>query len=143
MKPPDVARRELVLQWLDKAAADFDAAEQLCAQGDRFREIIAFLCQQAVEKYLKAFLVRHQIEFPKTHDIAKLLDRVATVNLNMASRCETRTCSHLSEWKCDTRRLAGTSSRRRDRGDRHGPPGERCRDDLVTAVLRRRIDLTA
>jgi HEPN domain-containing protein len=84
MKPPDVARRELVLQWLDKAAADFDAAEQLCAQGDRFREIIAFLCQQAVEKYLKAFLVRHQIEFPKTHDIAKLLDRVATVNLNMA-----------------------------------------------------------
>ena len=35
MKPPDVALRELVLQWLDKAAADFDAAEQLCAQGDR------------------------------------------------------------------------------------------------------------
>ena len=84
MKPPDVARRELVLQWLDKAASDFDAAEQLCLQGDRFREIIAFLCQQAVEKYLKAFLVRHQIEFPKTHDIAKLLDRVATVNANMA-----------------------------------------------------------
>jgi hypothetical protein len=28
MKPPDVARRELVLQWLDKAAVDFDAAEQ-------------------------------------------------------------------------------------------------------------------
>ena len=54
------------------------------AQGDRFREIIAFHCQQAVEKYLKALLVRHQIEFPKTHDIAKLLDRVATVNANMA-----------------------------------------------------------
>jgi hypothetical protein len=32
MKPPDVARRGLVLQWLDKAAADFDAAEQLCAK---------------------------------------------------------------------------------------------------------------
>ena len=84
MKQPDVALRELVLQWLSKAAADFDAAEQLCAQGDRFREIIAFHCQQAVEKYLKALLVRHQIEFPKTHDIAKLLDRVATVNANMA-----------------------------------------------------------
>jgi HEPN domain-containing protein len=84
MKPPDVARRELVLQWLDKAAADFEAAEQLCAQGGRFREIVAFHCQQAVEKYLKALLVRRQIEFPKTHDIAKLLDRVATVNANMA-----------------------------------------------------------
>ena len=89
MKPPDVALRGLVLQWLDKAAADFDAAEQLCAQGDRFRKIVAFHCQQAAEKYLRAFLVRHQIEFPKTHDIAKLLDRL--------------TRSHPSEWKCDTR----------------------------------------
>ena len=43
-----------------------------------------FHCQQAVEKCLKAFLVRHQIEFPKTHDIARLLDRVATVNANTA-----------------------------------------------------------
>jgi len=84
MKPPDVALRELVLQWLDKAAADFDAAEQLSAQGGRFREIIAFHCQQAVEKYLKALLVRRQVEFPKTHDIAKLLDQVATVNANIA-----------------------------------------------------------
>ena len=84
MKPPDVALRELVLQWLAKSAADFDAAEQLCAQGDRFREIVAFHCQQAAEKYLRAFLVRHQIEFPKTHDIAKLLDRVATVNADIA-----------------------------------------------------------
>ena len=61
----------LVLQRPDKAAADLDAAEQLCAQGDRFREIVAFHCQQAVEKYPKAFLVRHQIEFPKMHDITK------------------------------------------------------------------------
>ena len=84
MKLPDVALRELVLQWLEKAAADLDAAEQLCTQGGRFREIIAFQCQQAAEKYLKALLVRHQIEFPKTHDIAKLLDRVAAVNASIA-----------------------------------------------------------
>jgi hypothetical protein len=29
-------------------------------------------------------LVRHQVEFPKTHDIAKLLNRVATVNPKIA-----------------------------------------------------------
>ena len=34
----------------DKAAADFDAAEQLSIQGGRFREIVAFHCRQAVEK---------------------------------------------------------------------------------------------
>jgi predicted nucleotidyltransferase len=37
---------------------------------ERFREIVAFHCQQAVEKFLKALLVRRQIEFPKTHDIS-------------------------------------------------------------------------
>ena len=37
-------------------------------------------------KYLKALLVRRQIEFPKTHDIAKLLGRVATVDASIAER---------------------------------------------------------
>ncbi len=77
MKPPEVVRRELVERWLEKAASDIEAAEQLSAQGGRFREIIAFHCQQAAEKYLKALLVRRQVEFSKTHDIGKLLALVA------------------------------------------------------------------
>jgi HEPN domain-containing protein len=39
----------------------------------------------AVEKYLKALLVHRQVEFPKTHDIAKLLDRVATIDVATAN----------------------------------------------------------
>ena len=62
MKPPEEALRQLVRQWLDKATADFEAAEQLSAQGGRFREIVAFHCRQAVEKYLKALLVQRQVE---------------------------------------------------------------------------------
>lgn len=84
MKPPEVALLELVVQWLEKANRDFDAAEHLLAQGGRFREIIAFHCQQAVEKYLKALLVRHQVEFPKTHDIRKLLGLIAKVHPDLA-----------------------------------------------------------
>ncbi len=53
-------------------------------QGDRFREIIAFHCQQVVEKYLKALLARQQVEFPKTHDIRKLLALVAEVHPDLA-----------------------------------------------------------
>ena len=39
----------------------------------RIREIVGFHCQQAAEKYLKALLTWYQTEFPKTHDIKRLL----------------------------------------------------------------------
>ncbi|MBL0158112.1 MAG: HEPN domain-containing protein [Bryobacterales bacterium] len=80
MKQPDELQRELVQQWLDRANEDFDAAELLLREGGRFRGVIAFHAQQAVEKYLKAVLVRHQIDFPKTHDIGRLLERIAVVH---------------------------------------------------------------
>ena len=35
--------------------------------------IVCFHCQQAVEKYLKWFLVLHDIEPPKNHDLAELV----------------------------------------------------------------------
>lgn len=84
MKPPELALRELVAQWIDKANNDFGAAEHLLGHGDRFREIVAFHCHQAAEKYLKALLVRRQVEFPKTHDIKKLLGLVATIDSELA-----------------------------------------------------------
>jgi hypothetical protein len=49
MKPPDAARRDLVLQWLKKAASGLEAAEQLGEHGRRFGEIAACPCQQAAE----------------------------------------------------------------------------------------------
>lgn len=36
--------------------------------------MVMFHAQQCVEKYLKAFLIHLGIEFPKTHDIADLLE---------------------------------------------------------------------
>jgi len=60
---------DFVQDWLRKAEGDFAAAEHLLglAQQDCFTA--AFHAQQAAEKFLKALLVRHQIPFPKTHDI--------------------------------------------------------------------------
>ena len=75
----------LVVQWCEKADRDFEAADHLQSQDGRFREIVALHCQQAVEKYLKALLVRHQIEFPKTHDILKLLGLIATIHPDFAA----------------------------------------------------------
>ena len=46
----------------------------------RLREIVGFHCQQTVENYLKVLLTFYQIEFPKTHEIGRLLTLVSSVN---------------------------------------------------------------
>ncbi|MCG2769414.1 MAG: HEPN domain-containing protein [Anaerolineae bacterium] len=66
--------RDFVQEWLEKAEADLEAAEILAAHAMHDYFTCAFHCQQACEKFLKAYLVRHQIEFRKTHDLGKLLE---------------------------------------------------------------------
>ena len=73
MKPPEEIKAEFTREWLRKAGIDFKTAQHLCQSGFDFAEGSAFHSQQAAEKYLKAFLVWHQIEFQKTHDIEALL----------------------------------------------------------------------
>jgi HEPN domain-containing protein len=73
MKPPEEVRAEFTREWLQKAEGDFKTAGHLLQGGTDFLDGATFHSQQAAEKYLKAFLVWHQIEFPKTHDIEALL----------------------------------------------------------------------
>ena len=87
MKPLDPDAESLVREWVEKAEADLEAAEQLApnvVSGARLREIVGFHCQQAVEKFLKALLAYYQVEFPKTHDIERLLVLVSGVNREAA-----------------------------------------------------------
>ena len=73
MKPPDVVKEEFTREWIRKAESDFKTAEHLLKSSSDLAEGTAFHSQQSAEKYLKAFLVWHQIEFQKTHDINALL----------------------------------------------------------------------
>ena len=79
-KPPDQVREEFVRQWLLKAEEDLNAAKSLLSHGKTFLSTVCFHSQQAAEKYLKAFLTRHQVEFPKTHDIGELLDLIDPID---------------------------------------------------------------
>jgi HEPN domain-containing protein len=56
-----------------KADLDFQTVIRL-ADEDTFREIVVFHAQQAAENYLKALLTKRQLEFPKTHEIRRLLE---------------------------------------------------------------------
>jgi HEPN domain-containing protein len=80
MKPPEPEVRALAAGWLAKARIDLLVCDSLLAQGADLWEAVAFHCQQAAEKALKAMLVWHQVEFPKTHDIQRLLDLLADVD---------------------------------------------------------------
>ena len=64
---------EFVMPWIEKAENDISSARYL-AENMRPApaEIICFHCQQAAEKYLKAFLVYNDQEPPKTHDLIEL-----------------------------------------------------------------------
>jgi HEPN domain-containing protein len=84
MKRPEDEIRRLVSEWLRKADLNFQTVDRLYSE-DPFREIVAFHAQQAAEKYLKALLTRHQIEFPKTHELRRLLELLAEVEPQLAA----------------------------------------------------------
>jgi len=70
----------LVAQWLRIAERDLLTARQGLEAKEIISETVCYHLQQAVEKYLKAYLVRHQIEFSKTHNIMLLLNLCATID---------------------------------------------------------------
>ena len=83
MKPLDPDLESLLREWIEKAEADLEAAERLApdvVRSTRLREVVGFHCQQTVEKYLKALLTFYQVEFPKTHEIKRLLALVSGAN---------------------------------------------------------------
>ena len=88
MRHPEQVVADFVQQWLKKADLDLQAARLLCAGELDDYFVSEFHAQQAVEKYIKAFLVRHQIEFPKTHDIGRLRHLVARRDAILAERLE-------------------------------------------------------
>ena len=68
-----------VRRWVEKAEHDLRNAEYVLGLAeDCPTDTVCFHCQQCVEKYLKALLIHHGIDFPRTHDLVVLL--------NLASR---------------------------------------------------------
>ena len=58
------------------AKRDEHAAHVLAADGSVEDELIGFHYQQATEKLLKALLAERNIDFPRTHDIVRLMELV-------------------------------------------------------------------
>lgn len=63
-----------VSDWIEKADHDLGSAKIIFLHLPDYFDTIAFHCQQAVEKYVKAVLVYYNIDFQRSHDLVYLLD---------------------------------------------------------------------
>jgi len=68
------AQSDLILDWINKADHDLGSAKIIYLHLPDYFDTIAFHCQQAVEKYIKAILVHRGIEFDRSHDLIYLLE---------------------------------------------------------------------
>ena len=76
-------KAELVLGWLRKAQSDGVALDVTLRA--RALDAACFHAQQAVEKYLKAFLTHHEATFPYTHNLSKLVELCIAIDPDFRS----------------------------------------------------------
>ncbi len=70
----------LTREWVEKAEGDYNSAWLLYrARRTPNYDGACFHAQQCAEKYIKARLQEANISFPKTHDLAELLNLAITV----------------------------------------------------------------
>jgi len=79
---------ELVKKWVKKADNDIITAENLLKCKTIITDSVCFHCQQAVEKYLKAYLIYNQKYFEKTHDIERILELCSQINPDIYDQLE-------------------------------------------------------
>lgn len=70
-------RFELAREWIHKAEHDMGMAELALVNRPEYTDAICFHCQQAAEKYLKAYLVFLNIRFERKHNLGYLLDLIS------------------------------------------------------------------
>jgi len=75
MSPPNTEFFRKAKQWMIYGDEDLRLARHALTllSGCPYR-LIAYHAQQCAEKYLKAYLVYHRIDFPYTHNISRLLE---------------------------------------------------------------------
>jgi len=75
MNNPNEDTLKKVSEWVTYADDDLIMAKHgLTIEVGNPYKLIAFHAQQCIEKYLKAYLVYREVDFPYTHDISQLLE---------------------------------------------------------------------
>lgn len=71
-------------EWYELAARDLGAAKSLLKDRDEFLAVAGMLLQQAVEKYLKGYLLSKGWRLVRTHHLGQLLKELAVYEADVA-----------------------------------------------------------
>ncbi|MBU0713846.1 MAG: HEPN domain-containing protein [Verrucomicrobia bacterium] len=72
--PSDSQKTAILRSWVGKADDDFKMANHAFTMGaDCPFTSLCFHVQQCVEKYIKTLLALHEVDFPMTYDIGRLI----------------------------------------------------------------------
>lgn len=80
--PLDEKLKQAAGQWMRRARSNLALAKQ-AKLDEVVWDDLCFDAQQATEKALKAVLVVHNVDFPKTHEIAELLRLIEQCNIEV------------------------------------------------------------
>lgn len=67
---------EWINKWIKKSENDLLAVEIILNSKSAPADVVCFHCQQAAEKQLKAYCIKLDVVFEKSHDLIYLLDLV-------------------------------------------------------------------
>ena len=70
-----MTKEEYIKLWLQKAEGDLKVAKRELQAEDSVLDAVCFHLQQAVEKYLKAFLSKYSDKIKRTHNIEFLIEQ--------------------------------------------------------------------
>lgn len=76
-------------QWIIKGDHDLGTAKITYLYIPEYLDTVTFHCQQAVEKYLKAYLIFLSTPFKFTHDLVYLLDLITQIDSDFYEYYET------------------------------------------------------
>ena len=99
MNGPDAAVGD-ALRWLRYSMEDLEVARVLLARRPPASRHVCWLSQQAAEKALKAALVLEGVEFPFTHDLDALRNRLPD---GWHVRSTHADLAELTQWAVETR----------------------------------------
>jgi HEPN domain-containing protein len=68
------AENPKIVEWIEKADHDLGSAKLIYLHLPEYFDTIAFHCQQATEKYIKAMLLFFEVGFDRTHNLIFLLE---------------------------------------------------------------------